>query len=168
MERVWLALGSNLFEPLYQLEAAIKALACLPKTRLVTCSSYYRSKPLGPQNQPDFLNAVVVMDTALTPQCFLYHIQAIELRQGRIRKVHRWGPRTLDIDILLFGTRILNTTQLIIPHYDMFNRAFMLYPLAEVSLDLHLPDGNLLSDYLSIVSCNGLQFWDDTYQLDCR
>lgn len=165
MERVWLALGSNLSEPLQQVEAAFEALTYLPKTKLVACSSYYRSQPLGPQDQPDFLNAVVVLNTTLTPEYFLEHIQLIEQKQGRTRKAHRWGPRTLDIDILLFGSRILATPRLTIPHYDMFNREFILYPLAELIPELHFPNGYTLTACLRRVSRNNLKLWDDVHKL---
>ncbi len=94
MIRVYIALGSNLAQPLQQVKAALEALEHLPRTRLVTCSSFYRTKPLGPQNQPDFLNAVVALDTLLPPEQLLDHTQAIERNQGRVRKDERWGPRT--------------------------------------------------------------------------
>lgn len=160
MECVWLALGSNLSEPLQQVSAALEALAHLPNTRFVACSSYYRSRPLGPQDQPDFLNAVVVLETALEPETLLDHTQAIELRQGRTRKGHRFGPRTLDLDILLFGDRIIATARLTVPHYDMHNREFILYPLAEVTPALCFPTGCTLLDRLHQVSRNGLVYWD--------
>ncbi|MCR3756036.1 MAG: 2-amino-4-hydroxy-6- hydroxymethyldihydropteridine diphosphokinase [Sodalis sp. Psp] len=164
MERVWLALGSNLSEPLQQAGAALDALAKLLHTQLVACSSYYRSRPLGPQDQPDFLNAVVALDTALTPEELLDHIQSIESLQGRTRKTHRWGPRVLDLDILLFGNRTVTTSQLVVPHYDMYNREFMLYPLAELDPNLHFPDGNSLTDRLQQISRNGLSYWDDVHR----
>lgn len=161
MERVWLALGSNLSEPLQQVNAAIEALASLPQTYLVACSSYYCSRPLGPQNQPDFLNAVVALDTVLEPETLLHHTQAIELCQGRIRcKTDRFTARTLDLDILLFGDRIIATPRLTVPHYDMYNREFMLYPLAELAPMLNLPDGSELCERLCRVPRNGLVYWN--------
>ncbi|MGL9769348.1 MAG: 2-amino-4-hydroxy-6-hydroxymethyldihydropteridine diphosphokinase [Sodalis sp. (in: enterobacteria)] len=160
MERVWLALGSNLAEPIQQVTTALMALESLPKTRLVACSSYYRSRPLGPQDQPDFLNAVAALDTSLAPEMMLDHIQAIELQQGRTRKVHRFGPRTLDLDILLFGERIIATPRLTVPHYDMHNRAFMLYPLAELAPDIQFPNGVSLVECLRQVSRNALTYWE--------
>lgn len=164
MERVWLALGSNLSEPLQQVSAALDALASLPQTRLVDCSSYYRSRPLGPQDQPDFLNAVVALDTALAPEALLDHTQGIELRQGRTRKAHRWGPRTLDLDILLFGDRIIAAPRLTVPHYDMHNREFILYPLAELAPDLQFPNGGSLAERLRQVLRNGLAYWDQEHR----
>ncbi|BAE73764.1 2-amino-4-hydroxy-6-hydroxymethyldihydropteridinepyrophosphokinase [Sodalis glossinidius str. 'morsitans'] len=163
MECVWLALGSNLAEPLQQVSAALVALASLPQTRLVACSSYYRSRPLGPQDQPDFLNAVVALNTTLAPETLLDHTQAIELRQGRTRKADRFGPRTLDLDILLFGERIIATSRLTVPHYDMHNREFMLYPLAELAPDLQFPNGVPLAERLRQVPRNGLTYWDEEH-----
>lgn len=163
MERVWLALGSNLSEPLQQVSAALDALAKLLQTQLIACSSYYRSCPFGPQDQPDFLNAVVALDTTLTPETLLDHTQAIELLHGRTRKAPRWGPRTLDLDILLFGNRIITTSRLTVPHYDMYNREFMLYPLAELAPNLHFPDGSLLADRLLQIPRNGLSYWDEVH-----
>ncbi|OZI15025.1 2-amino-4-hydroxy-6-hydroxymethyldihydropteridine diphosphokinase [Sodalis-like symbiont of Philaenus spumarius] len=164
MERVWLAIGSNLAEPLQQVSAALVALASMPQTRLVVCSSYYRSRPLGPQDQPDFLNAVVALDTTLAPETLLDHTRAIELHQGRTRKAHRFGPRTLDLDILLFGERIIAIPRLTVPHYDMHNREFMLYPLAELAPDLQFPNGVPLAERLRQVPRNGLTYWDEEHR----
>jgi len=164
MTPVWLAIGSNLAEPLRQVDAALAALSMLPDTRLTACSSYYRSRPLGPQDQPDYLNAVVAFDAGLSPEALLQHTQAIEQQQGRVRKSNRWGPRTLDLDILLFGDRQIHTERLTIPHYDMKNREFMLYPLAELAPDLVFPDGETLAHRLSQVPLNGLLFWDDLHR----
>jgi|SRR5476651_35179 len=159
MHRVWLAIGSNLAEPLAQVSAALSALSRLPCTRLAACSSYYRSRPLGPQDQPDYLNAVAALDTRLSPEQLLNHTQSIELRQGRTRKADRWGPRTLDLDILLFDNLTLRTARLTVPHYDMKNREFMLYPLAELAPGLIFPDGESLADRLCQVPINGLALW---------
>ncbi|KAA8995488.1 2-amino-4-hydroxy-6-hydroxymethyldihydropteridine diphosphokinase [Affinibrenneria salicis] len=160
MARVYLALGSNLAQPLQQVRSALNALETLPQTRLSRCSSFYRSRPLGPQDQPDYLNAVVALDCALEPERLLDHTQAIELEHGRERKAHRWGPRTLDLDILLFDQQVIRTPRLTIPHYDMKNREFMLYPLAEIAPDLVFPDGERLSERLKLVEVNGLTLWD--------
>ncbi|XBS70577.1 2-amino-4-hydroxy-6-hydroxymethyldihydropteridine diphosphokinase [Acerihabitans sp. KWT182] len=164
MTPVWLAIGSNLAEPLRQVDAALAALSLLPQTRLTACSSYYRSRPLGPQDQPDYLNAVAALTTALSPEALLNHTQAIERRQGRVRKDNRWGPRTLDLDILLFGGRQIHSERLTVPHYDMKNREFMLYPLSELAPDLIFPDGQRLAALLAQVPLNGLAFWDDRHR----
>lgn len=91
---------------------------------------------MGPQDQPDYLNAAVALDTALAPEALLDHTQRIELQQGRVRKAERWGPRTLDLDIMLFGDEVINTERLTVPHYDMKNRGFMLWPLFEIAPEL--------------------------------
>lgn len=161
MTCVYLALGSNLAQPLHQVKAALIALDSISRTRVIKCSSFYRSRPLGPQDQPDYLNAVVALDTELEAEQLLDCTQTIELEQGRERKAHRWGPRTLDLDILLFGNTLMKTPRLTIPHYDMKNREFMLYPLAEIAPDLHFPDGESLSHRLACVDRNGLTLWDD-------
>lgn len=159
MIRVYIALGSNLAQPLDQVKCALEALAHLPRTTFIGCSSFYRSKPLGPQNQPDYLNAVVALDTALPADQLLDCTQAIEQNQGRVRKAERWGPRTLDLDILLYGDEVIDNERLTVPHYDMKNREFMLYPLAEIAAELRFPDGELLQDILSRVPLNGLTRW---------
>ncbi|MDR3433655.1 MAG: 2-amino-4-hydroxy-6-hydroxymethyldihydropteridine diphosphokinase [Rouxiella aceris] len=159
MIRVYIALGSNLAKPVDQVNCALEALAHLPRTRLVQTSSFYRSKPLGPQNQPDYLNAVVALDTQLPADELLDCTQAIEQNQGRVRKAERWGPRTLDLDMLLYGNSVIASDRLIVPHYDMKNREFMLYPLAEIAPALVFPDGESLQQLLQRVPLNGLTRW---------
>ncbi|HDS7134525.1 2-amino-4-hydroxy-6-hydroxymethyldihydropteridine diphosphokinase [Klebsiella sp. CN_Kp104] len=141
MTLVYIAIGSNLASPLEQVNAAIRALADIPDSRVVSVSSLYRTPPLGPQDQPDYLNAAVALETPLAPEALLDHTQRIELQQGRVRKAERWGPRTLDLDIMLFGDAIINSERLTVPHYDMKNRGFMLWPLFEIAPQLHFPDG---------------------------
>lgn len=119
MTLVYIALGSNLASPLEQVQAAIRALGEIPHSRVVAVSSFYRTPPLGPQDQPDYLNAAVALETALPPETLLDHTQRIELQQGRVRKAERWGPRTLDLDIMLFGDAVINSERLTVPHYDM-------------------------------------------------
>ncbi|EAO6762609.1 2-amino-4-hydroxy-6-hydroxymethyldihydropteridine diphosphokinase [Salmonella enterica] len=140
MTIAYIALGSNLASPLEQVNAALKAIADIPDSRIVAVSSFYRTPPLGPQDQPDYLNAAVALDTALTPEELLNHTQRIERQQGRERKAERWGPRTLDLDIMLFGDEVINTERLTVPHYDMKNRGFMLWPLFEIAPELTFPD----------------------------
>ncbi|MWV11663.1 2-amino-4-hydroxy-6-hydroxymethyldihydropteridine diphosphokinase [Pseudomonas sp. R-28-1W-6] len=157
MERVYIGLGSNLAEPRQQLRASLAALAALPDSRLTAVSSLYASDPLGPPDQPRYVNAVAALDTALTPLQLLDALQAIELEQGRVRKEQRWGPRTLDLDILLFGQRTLDEPRLSVPHYHMHARAFVLYPLAEIAADLLLPDGRTLHSLLAACPYVGLE-----------
>jgi len=159
MTRVYIALGSNLANPLHQVQSALNALAELPQTKLIATSSLYRTPPLGPQDQPDYLNAVVALDTDLSAENLLDHTQKIELEHGRVRKDERWGPRTLDLDILLFGDEIINTERLTVPHYDMKNRQFMLYPLAEIAPELRFPSGESLQTVIAQLGAEPLTRW---------
>lgn len=150
MESVYIGLGSNLAEPVQQLDAALHALAQLPQTLLLATSAYYSSAPLGPSDQPRYTNAVAHLETTLAPHDVLDRLQAIELKQGRQRKAERWGPRTLDLDIILFGERILADERLCVPHYHMHARPFVILPLTELCpADFQLPDGRWLADILS-------------------
>jgi len=156
-ERCYIGLGANLIDPVAQLKRAVAALALLPATQLRQVSQFYSSKPMGPQDQPDYVNAVVALDTELSAQQLLAELQQIELQQGRERKAERWGPRTLDLDILLYGQLQLTTAQLTIPHYGMRQREFVLYPLFELAPELILPDGTPLTMLIKQVPLNGLQ-----------
>lgn len=162
MARVYIGLGSNLAEPRRQLEAALAALARLPHCRLVAVSSLYASDPLGPPDQPRYVNAAAALDCELTPLELLDALQAIEREQGRERKAERWGPRTLDLDILLFGDLQLDEERLTVPHYHMHARAFVLYPLAEIAPDLRLPDGQALQTLLDCCPFVGLERLEQT------
>ncbi|NLS12777.1 2-amino-4-hydroxy-6-hydroxymethyldihydropteridine diphosphokinase [Vibrio sp. SM6] len=159
MTLVYIAIGSNLEQPQAQANQAIEALAQLPDSQLVARSQLYSSTPMGPQNQPDYINAVVALDTTLTPFELLDRTQAIELEHGRVRKAERWGPRTLDLDILLYGNEVIDSERLIVPHYGMKVREFVLYPLAEIAPNLNLPDGSSLQQLLTQVPQNGLRVW---------
>ena len=162
MERVYIGLGSNLATPIEQLRSALAALAALPQTDLIAQSSFYSSDPLGPADQPRYVNAVAELDTELSPLALLDALQTIELEQGRTRKAERWGPRTLDLDILLFGERLLDEPRLTVPHYHMHARAFVLYPLAEIAPDLKLPDGRALIELLGACPYVGLERLSET------
>lgn len=159
MTLVYIAIGSNLASPLEQVNAAIRALADIPDSRVVRVSSLYRTPPLGPQDQPDYLNAAVALETSLAPEALLDHTQRIELQQGRVRKAERWGPRTLDLDIMLFGDAIINSERLTVPHYDMKNRGFMLWPLFEIAPQLHFPDGLALRAALENLGAEKPAIW---------
>src|SRR4051794_23796555 len=145
---VYLGLGSNLDDPKAQLEAAIAALAKMPRTEVLRKSRTYVSKPWGKLDQPDFLNMVVEIRTGLAPHTLLRHAKRIEQEQGRIES-ERWGPRQLDIDILLFGERTIDTADLVVPHPRMWERAFVLRPLADLRPDMNLPAGQLIADMLA-------------------
>ncbi len=155
--RAYIGLGSNLADPRGQLLAALEALGRLPMTRVTAASSLYASDPLGPADQPRYVNAVAALDTGLAPLALLDALQAIESEQGRVRKAERWGPRTLDLDILLYGDHVLDEPRLRVPHYHMHARAFVLYPLAEIAADLAMPDGRPLSAWLDDCPFNGLE-----------
>lgn len=156
MLRCFIGLGANLAQPIAQLQQALIAIKALPNTKLVAASSFYGSKPMGPQDQPNYVNAVVAIDTSLAPLALLDHLQHIEQQQGRQRKAERWGPRTLDLDILLYGQQLINSERLTIPHYGLNQREFVLYPLAEIAPELILPNGTVLQDLLTQVPKNGL------------
>ncbi|MEG6305440.1 2-amino-4-hydroxy-6-hydroxymethyldihydropteridine diphosphokinase [Enterobacter ludwigii] len=159
MTLAYIAIGSNLASPLEQVNAAVQALGEIPQSRIVAVSSFYRTPPLGPQDQPDYLNAAVVLDTALNADTLLDNTQRIELQQGRVRKAERWGPRTLDLDIMLFGHEVINTPHLTVPHYDMKNRGFMLWPLFDVAPDLTFPDGLSLKAVLDSLDAEKPARW---------
>lgn len=159
MTRVYIAIGSNLASPLEQVNAALAALAEIPDSQIVAVSPFYRTPPLGPQDQPDYLNAAVALDIDLAPETLLDHTQRIELQQGRERKAHRWGPRTLDLDIMLFGDRQIATPRLTVPHYDMKNRAFMLLPLVHIAPDVCFPDGVKVANILANLDPSGISRW---------
>ena len=112
---------------------------------------------MGPQDQPDYVNAVAALDTTLEAEALLDALQQIEQLHGRQRKAERWGPRTLDLDILLYNNTVINSPRLTVPHYGMRQREFVLYPLYEIAPQLQLPDGTVLSSLLAQVPLNGLQ-----------
>ncbi len=153
---VYIGLGSNLANPIWQIQQALLLLDTIPTTRLVTHSSQYRSTPLGPQNQPDYINAVAKLITELPPLVLLSQLQTIETKQGRIRNTQRWGPRTLDLDILLYANKQLQTPRLNLPHPGLYNRAFVLHPLYECAPDLVLPNGQHISALIQHCSVKGL------------
>lgn len=148
MTVAYIALGSNLDDPHAQLGQAVHALARLPQTKLDAVSSVYRSAAVGPGSQPDYLNAVVRVLTELSAITLLDALQQVEHAQGRVRDV-RWGARTLDLDLLLYGDEIIATARLTVPHPQLQQRHFVLYPLREISGDdLRLPDGTALRTVL--------------------
>ncbi|TDF80483.1 2-amino-4-hydroxy-6-hydroxymethyldihydropteridine diphosphokinase [Pseudomonas sp. H9] len=156
MERVYIGLGSNLDEPQEQLRSAINALRELPETTVAAVSAFYSSESLSP-GQPRYTNAVAALDSALAPLDLLDHLQAIEAAQGRERK-ERWGPRTLDLDILLYGDHLIDIPRLKVPHYHMQARPFVLYPLAElVPQDFRLADQRSLTQLLADCPFVGLE-----------
>jgi len=157
----YVGLGSNLDEPTVQLRRAFDALGGLPQTRLVATSALYQNPPMGPQEQPDFVNAVAGLLTTLAPTALLAALQAIEERHGRRRDGSRWGPRVLDLDLLLYGDRRLQTEMLILPHPGLAERAFVLWPLCEVAPDLRLPGGARVASLATALGAADLRRLDD-------
>lgn len=157
MITAYLGIGSNLDNPLAQVRLALKSLAAVPDTRLLGQSSLYRSAPLGPLDQPHYINAVASIETALDPLALLDALQAIELAQGRVRTGERWGPRTLDLDILMYGDEIISTERLTVPHPGLQQRNFVLYPLQELAPQLVLPGLGGLDVLLAACSADGLE-----------
>lgn len=147
MVTAYIALGSNLNSPILQLQQALKALANLPDCELSQVSSFYQNPAVGPP-QPDFINAIAELHTTLTPEDLLQALHSIEQQQGRIRTGERNGPRTLDLDIVLYGNQLINQLNLTIPHPRLYERAFVLVPLHEIAADLILPDKKLLKHYV--------------------
>lgn len=155
MTPCYIGLGSNLDDPFGQLSRAFEALAGLPESTLVARSPLYSSKPVGPP-QPDYLNAVARLDTRLEPLALLDALQGIEQAHQRVRSQH-WGPRTLDLDLLLYCDETLSTPRLTVPHPEMTRRAFVLYPLADIAPHLTLPTGTSLASLLKACPYEGLE-----------
>ena len=147
-----IALGANLGSPITQLRVAIAKVARLPSSRLIACSGVYRSRPEGPSGQPNYVNRVILIETCLAPLALLNHLQAIERKLGRRRGVRqglRWGPRNIDLDIITYGNKSLNSKNLTIPHQAADRRIFVLKPLAEIAPRLLLPGKGKAGDLLA-------------------
>lgn len=154
--RAYIGLGSNLADPVKQVRSALGDLSAIPGTRCVMHSSLYLSAPLGPANQPDYINAVAAVDTTLPAHDLLSALQDIEKRHGRTRTGEKWGPRILDLDLLLYGMERFHDDDLIIPHPGLCERNFVLYPLYEIAPRLTLPGLGRLGDYIARSSKQGL------------
>ena len=153
----YIGLGSNLGNPEAQLTSALAALNGIPDTTLVRYSSFYRSKPLGPSDQPDFINAVALLDSRLTAVALLARLQSIENRQGRVRDGKKWGPRTIDLDMLLYGNEIIDEPALIVPHPEIRHRNFVLIPLLELAPDIKIPGLGRADDLLAVTGRVGIE-----------
>lgn len=145
--RCYIGLGSNLENPVTQVTTALLELERLPQCRDLRHSSLYRSDPVGPAGQPDYINAVASLETTMAPLALLDALQAIEQQHQRVRIQH-WGPRTLDLDLLLYGHQTLQCERLTVPHAFMRERNFVLHPLAELNATLTLPDNTPLTNLL--------------------
>ncbi|MGQ0509541.1 MAG: 2-amino-4-hydroxy-6-hydroxymethyldihydropteridine diphosphokinase [Betaproteobacteria bacterium] len=149
MATAYVGIGSNLGEPRRQIESALGEIGSLPGTRLARCSSFYRSAPLGHAGQPDFLNAVARLETTIAAEPLLDELQGIERRHGRERSFAN-APRTLDLDLLLYDGRVLDSPRLTLPHPRMHERAFVLAPLAEIEPDAAVPDRGPVRELLAL------------------
>lgn len=157
-QTAYIGLGSNLQDPITQLKQALTALAELPTTMLLKTSSFYASDSLLP-DQPHYINAIACLQTNLSAEALLDELQQIENNQGRIRK-HRWGARTLDLDIILYGDQQLNTSRLTIPHSQLAVRSFVLVPLLEIAPHSTLPNGQTIASLLAHCPSQNLQKLD--------
>lgn len=160
VEDVFVGLGSNLEQPVKQVNCALKAFEHFPQTSLHAHSSLYMNPPMGPVAQPDFINAVAWLKTTLSPSQLLAELKAQELRQGRAPTVH-WGPRTLDCDILFFGERVEQTPTLEIPHPGVMLRSFTLIPLEEICPEFELPNGQPIGQVITSAMRAELRIYEE-------
>ncbi len=156
----YIGLGSNLADPAGQIKAARREIAALANVQELAFSSLYQSPPMGPQDQPDYVNAVMAIVTTLPPLDLLRCLQKIEHEQGRVRTGERWGARTLDLDLLLYGDQQITVPDLIVPHAGLSERAFVLYPLSEIAPQLLVPGKGKLTDLLAQCPLAGLRRLD--------
>ncbi len=154
---VFVGLGSNLDNPRNQVMTALTELAALERTRMIAASSQYRSVPMGPADQPDYINAVAMLETRLEAEALLDGLQAIETGHRRVRGSERWGPRTLDLDLLLYGDERIDTPRLRVPHAGLAERNFVLYPLADIAPDLDIPGLGPLRELIARCPQSGLE-----------
>ncbi len=150
-----IALGANIGEPLRRIGAGFSALAALPDTRLLARSSLYRSAPVGYADQPDFINAVAMIETTLAPHALLVALLDIERANGRVREFPN-APRTLDLDIVLYGDVVLQESGLTIPHARMLERAFVMVPLAEIAPDAVVPGRGRVGDLVGRIDAGSI------------
>ncbi len=153
----FIGLGSNLDDPVHHVTQAIAELGELTGCDLVTASSLYRSAPMGPQDQDDYINAVVQLQTRLEPLALLDALQALEHEHGRVRLGERWGPRTLDLDLLLYGDKCIDHPRLKVPHYGITERNFVLLPLFDIAPDFIFPDGTPLTFWVDRITKAGIE-----------
>lgn len=146
--RCFVGLGSNLNDPVEQVRTALTELNEFPGICVTRHSALYRSDPVGPTGQPDYINAVVELKTSLQPLELLDALQQLEKKHQR-KRIQHWGPRTLDLDLLLYNNDTINNERLTVPHPYMTQRNFVLQPLADLESDLTLPDGSKLNYYLA-------------------
>ena len=148
MVTAYIGLGANLDNPHRQVLLAIETLSLASGCKCLSVSSLYRSHPMGPQDQPDYVNAVMSIETSLSPLALLDILQSIEQQQGRVRGIEQWGPRTLDLDLLLYSDQMIDLPRLKIPHPGLHERSFVLYPLNEIAPTLVIPGHGALARLL--------------------
>lgn len=139
-----------------QIRKGAAAVADLIECKVLARSRLYASSPMGPKDQPDYINAVLSLETLLSPLQLLRELQSIETQHGRVRTGERWGARTLDLDILLIDQEIIETTDLVIPHIGIAERPFVLYPLAEIAPNIFIPGLGPIADLLKHCPKDGL------------
>ena len=156
MKKAWLGLGANLHEPAQQLRQALTEIKAVEGVEVLRTSSFYSTPPWGDEDQDDFINAVTQVETSLDPLALLHAMQSIEHAMGRQRKGRRWGPRLIDIDLLLYGDEQLLTDELELPHPRMHKRAFVLVPLAELEPGLKIPGQGGIEKLLEQLDCSNI------------
>lgn len=156
-ELVYIGLGANLNDPLVTVQTAMDKLAELNDCELVAKSKVYVSKPMGPADQPDYVNAVALLKTALSPHQVFELTSQIEQEHGRTRDGEHWGPRTLDLDILIYGAHTISDHTLTIPHYGLKEREFVVYPMLDIDSDLVLPCGTKLQNIAKTLPFNDMK-----------
>jgi len=154
--KAWLGLGSNLQQPLAQIKQALNRLGAADHVAILKTSSFYRTPPWGDEQQDDFINAVVQIETSLDPMALLGLLLSIENVMGRLRSGRRWGPRLIDIDLLLYGDQQFHSDELELPHPRMFERAFVLMPLSELDPTLEIPARGVIGKLLQQLDCSGI------------
>ena len=151
----YIGIGSNLDEPAAQVGKAFAAVQALPDSGFARCSPLYRSAPMGPSSQPDFVNAAAAVLTRLEPHELMRELQAIEKAQGRRRDAAHWGPRVLDLDLLVLGSLVIDEPDLRIPHPGIAERNFVLFPLADLAPNMHVPGRGSVQRLLAEIGTDG-------------
>ncbi len=153
----WLGLGSNLNQPEIQLQRALASLQELDEVELIQKSGFYQTPAWGDVEQDDFINGVVQISTDLEPLPLLHRLQSVEDEMGRQRSERKWGPRVIDIDLLLYADRVMSSEDLELPHPRMHERAFVLVPLCELAPALEIPGQGLVTKLLNLVDVSGIR-----------
>jgi len=145
----YIGIGSNLDDPVRQVKEALEELDTIPDSILISKSGLYGSKPMGPADQPEYVNAVAALDTLLSPEELLQALQKIEQRLGREPGGEKWGPRVIDLDLLLYGKKKISSDTLTVPHPGMHERDFVIIPLAEIAGNMSIPGKGQLSTLIA-------------------